>query len=43
MVSNASELLPDPDTPVTTVNAAARNCDIDALEVVLAGADNANL
>ena len=32
--------MPEPDTPVTTVSAPERDVDVDALQVVLAGADD---
>ena len=31
-------LLPEPETPVTTMNGPSGNAHVDALEVVLAGA-----
>ena len=42
MVSKASEDLPEPERPVTTIRAVAGQIDIDALQIVLAGTANAD-
>ena len=35
MVSKASELLPEPESPVTTVSVFLRNADVDVLQIML--------
>jgi hypothetical protein len=41
-MSNASVLLPEPDTPVIDAELAARDADVERLQVVLARVDDAD-